>query len=102
MTKEEFEKYLTESCDYTDIKWLNDNECACIAKFIFTYAIVICKLNDTATVHNRWCYKTASSAFIALTNWDYPNQIEPDGWHRNPFDGRRRPDGDKSKEYVAL
>lgn len=26
---------------------------------------------------------------------------EPDGWYRCPTDGRRRPDGDKSKEYYA-
>jgi hypothetical protein len=25
---------------------------------------------------------------------------EPEGWMRCPQDGRRRPNGDKSKEYV--
>jgi len=25
--------------------------------------------------------------------------LEPEGWYRCPTDGRRRPDGDASKEY---
>jgi hypothetical protein len=30
----------------------------------------------------------------------YQPEIEPDGWYRCPTDGRRRPDGDKTREYI--
>jgi hypothetical protein len=39
-------------------------------------------------------------AVAALENWDYPNQSEPDGWMRHPDSGRRRPNGDPTKEYI--
>ena len=28
------------------------------------------------------------------------DESEPSGWHRHPATGRRRPDGDPTKEYV--
>jgi len=30
----------------------------------------------------------------------YDGTAEPEGWYRNPIDGRRRPDGDASQEYI--
>lgn len=38
----------------------------------------------------------------AFAQWDQAEDTEPAGWIRNLFDGRRRPDGDASKEYVRL
>lgn len=45
-----------------------------------------------------WCYKDVSLATAALDRWDGTG--EPEGWHRHPTSGRRRPDGDPSREYV--
>ena len=42
------------------------------------------------------------AAVAALKNWDYPNQLEPKGWMRHPESGRRRPNGDVTKEYILL
>jgi len=51
-------------------------------------------------VDNGWWYDTPEAAVAALTEWDPDTQVEPEGWMRHPKSGRRRPDGDKSKEYV--
>lgn len=51
-------------------------------------------------IDNAWCYKSFDEALAALSKWDVYKQIEPEGWFRNPCDGRRRPEGDKSKEYI--
>ncbi len=37
----------------------------------------------------------------ALEKFDPERDTEPEGWYRNPNTGRRRPDGDPTKEYVA-
>lgn len=47
---------------------------------------------------DRWCYTTKTGAEKALAEW---TGDEPHGWIRNPLSGRRRPDGDASKEYVS-
>ena len=39
-------------------------------------------------------------AVATLETWDGVG--EPTGWMRHPTTGRRRPDGDPSKEYVYL
>lgn len=49
-------------------------------------------------VEDCWCYETQVLALVAFEMWD--GNGEPDGWIRHPFTGRRRPNGDKSKEYV--
>jgi hypothetical protein len=35
----------------------------------------------------------------ALKEWDGKGD-PPDGWMRNPYDGRRRPDGDPARQYI--
>lgn len=71
---------------------------AAITKLIFTYAI-LADITEWG-YGDRWCYHTYLDALLALTEWD--GQIEPDGWHRHPDSGRRRPDGDGTKEYIEL
>jgi hypothetical protein len=47
---------------------------------------------------NAYCYRDLSRALEAAAVWDGTG--DPlDGWHRNPHTGRRREDGDPSKEY---
>lgn len=47
-----------------------------------------------------WCYQAAQydEAWRAALGWD--GEGEPEGWYRHPDTGRRRPDGDPSKEVV--
>lgn len=52
------------------------------------------------TLDDCWCYDSVELAVKALEAWD--GDGEPTGWKRHPASGRRRPEGDESKEYVYL
>ncbi len=52
-------------------------------------------------VDQAFCYTSVGEAITALCSWDVETDEEPDGWFRCVTDGRRRPGGDKSKEYIA-
>ncbi|NAE18009.1 hypothetical protein [Enterococcus hirae] len=47
---------------------------------------------------DEWHYPSLSEAIGAAIDWDGTG--EPNGWHRHPASGRRRPDADPTKEYV--
>jgi hypothetical protein len=54
---------------------------------------------DDMTIYNGFCYADPVRAVVAAVTWDGTG--DPiDGWHRNPFTGRRREDGDPAKETV--
>lgn len=70
---------------YSSVKHFPDGECAWIARFAFTTAILY---GLTPYGHrDRWCYPTAADARRALDEWDGTG--EPEGWHRHPDTGRR-------------
>ena len=80
-------------------KLLPDGRVAFIYQLLFTAAVCVGPLSDRG-YDDRWCYHDQAAARCALDAW---NGIgEPVGWHRHPFSGRRRPDGDAAREYVAL
>ena len=48
-------------------------------------------------IENGYCYRDPLLAIAAAVLWN--GEGDPiDGWHRNPFDGRRREGGDPAKE----
>lgn len=84
-----------------------------IVHFIYTKAIIIGYLADATGYNDRWCYETFWDAMSAASQWEpeilirqYAGQgyvevmNEPEGWHRHPRTGRRRPGGDASKQYI--
>lgn len=54
---------------------------------------------QTPTYDDAWCYHTPSDAITAATTWNGQND-PPDGWHRHISTGRRRPNGDPTREYI--
>lgn len=84
---------------YTDYKHYPSGRDACIQKLFFTYAVYA----DLTTYGHgeRWCYSSYEKARDALSAWDGEHDTEPQGWHRHPDTGRRRPDGDASQEFIA-
>ena len=79
---------------YGYVRHFPDGECAWIARFMYTTAILY---GLTRTGHrNRWCYHTAADARRALDEWDGVG--EPKGWHRHPDTGRRV--DEDGQEYV--
>lgn len=55
---------------------------------------------DDGGYDDGWCYANPGIAIIAAEL--YEGDGDPlDGWHRQISTGRRRPDGDPGREYVA-
>lgn len=71
---------------------------ACICDFIYTTAILYGELGDAFGYRDRWCFHDLRTAVAAYAAWD--GEGEPQGWHRHPDSGRRRPDGDAAREYL--
>lgn len=47
---------------------------------------------------DRYCYQTEEGAVSAMQAWS--GEGDPEGWHRHPKTGRRRPEGNQTKEYI--
>ncbi len=54
-----------------------------------------------ASYRDVWDYQSPVRAIAAAAAWDPFEQKEPDGWHRHVASGRRRVDGDPSRETVG-
>jgi len=55
--------------------------------------------SEDGFITNGFCYQDPARAIEAAKVWD--GEGDPlDGWHRNPFTGRRRENGDPAKEIV--
>ena len=80
---------------------LGDGRAIWIYRMIYTWSVCIGQIGHPCYT-DRWCYMTLNDARAAADIWDPFTEAEPTGWHRHPRTGRRRPDGDASKEYVNL
>lgn len=82
---EDLKDWWTKEDGYTDICERGERGACCIARFMFTYAI----LADLERwgYEDRWCYSSYAKAKAALDAWDGTG--EPEGWHRHPDTGRR-------------
>jgi hypothetical protein len=90
---------IADSNEYTHYTVLPNGRDACICKFAFTYAI-LADITEWG-YGDRWCYETRGKAIHGLGEWmQRDGEGEPEGWHRHVDSGRRRPDGDASKEYI--
>lgn len=49
-----------------------------------------------------YCYCSVEAAVQGLMAYNPETDPEPQGWHRHASSGRRRPDGDASREYVNM
>lgn len=81
------------------VRRLDERRYVGIMPLMFTHAIIWGYVTDPDGYEDRWCYHNAEAAITAASVWDGTG--DPDGWHRHPRTGRRRPDGDPTKEYVA-
>ena len=94
-----FLTWLKQECGYKNPRPLDSGRWAAIWPLMFTHAIITGKIGNTTDVDDRWCYPDYPAAQAALDAWDGTG--EPQGWTRHPATGRRRPEGDATKEYVA-
>lgn len=90
---------ICEANHYTDYTVFPNGRDACITRMGFNYAI----LADLAEwgYGDRWCFEGRWLAEQAMAEWiGRDGEGEPEGWHRHVDTGRRRPNGDASKEYI--
>lgn len=80
------------------IRRLDEHRYVAVVPFLFTYGVVWGWLDELRYFEDRWCYHDLTAAVAAATVWN--GEQEPDGWHRHPLTGRRRPGGDKTQEYI--
>jgi hypothetical protein len=79
--------------------WRDLGEGCEIVVYPMTYGKARLCYSEGGTIVNAFCYAKPDRAIEAAKAWD--GEGDPlDGWHRNPFTGRRREDGDPNKEYV--
>jgi hypothetical protein len=75
----------------------------CVMPQIFNARLCIARLDRFEWHQGFDCgydYETMLGALIAAIQWDPETEIEPSGWIRCLNDGRRRPGGDPSQEYI--
>ncbi len=96
------------------IEWITDDQIREAEYVVFinhgTYFLAVSPMTygkgrliyaeDETSIINGWCYERYIDAVVEMFAWDNSDASEPSGWFRNPFDGRRRPGGDASKEYT--
>ncbi|UEM08117.1 hypothetical protein JL101_035565 (plasmid) [Skermanella rosea] len=85
-------------CGYLDARPIGNGTYACIYPLLFTHAIIVGQIGDYYGFEDRWCYHGYDAAKAALDSWNGVG--EPQGWHRHPRTGRRRPQGDAALEHV--
>src|SRR3954462_4255360 len=89
--------WLERENGYTNVKLLPDGRWAGLLRFLYTHAIIVGQIGDQCGYDDRWCFASEAKALAALNEWDGTG--EPNGWHRHPGSGRRRPEGSVSEEY---
>jgi hypothetical protein len=72
-----------------------------IYPMIYNARLVVSRSVSAPEYDNAWCYATLVGAVKAMVEWNPDTELEPEGWIRHPGSGRRRPDGDKTREYVS-
>jgi hypothetical protein len=78
----------------------NGRWCA-LYRLVFTCAIIQGSMFDDSGYEDRWCFDSVDKAVLGLVKWIAQDfEGEPQGWHRHPDSGRRRPEGDASKEHI--
>ena len=95
-----FREFLEEN-DYKHIRQINDQYWGAIYQFLYGWSIIIGKIGDTTGYEDRWDLTSYHGALLSLEQWEARGfDGEPDGWIRHLRTGRRRPDGDRSKEHI--
>lgn len=83
------------------IRDLRDGTYVMIRPLLFHWMMIRGDFEDLIGYWDRWCYADEAGARAAFDAFpENPNPgYEPEGWHRHPPSGRRRPDGDPAREY---
>lgn len=83
-----------------EVRVFEDGTYAAVKRLLYHFTMIYGVIGDHFGYDDRWCYETLPDALKALAEWNYPEQKEPTGWHRNPRTSRRRWGGNPELEYI--
>lgn len=83
---------------YHALKVLPDGRIVGICPLLFHWTLHVDI--DPTSYRDRYCYQTQALAQAAFDAWS--GEGEPQGWHRHPHSGRRRPEGKPELEYISF
>jgi hypothetical protein len=104
LSEEEYRNLVANKAqERVPIRRLPDGRQLWLYPMMFTHKLCLGPADNALWFDDSWCYPTREAGMQALETWDplNPETLEPDGWHRHPRTGRRRPDGDPTQEYVS-
>lgn len=79
---------------------LDDGRVIVVYPLLFGNARLCVGPDDGLTIDDEWHYESSMLACMAADLWG--GEGEPESWHRHPSSGRRRPEGDATREYVRF
>ena len=85
---------------YAMARDLGDGTYLAARSFMYTWGLLRGHMGDETGYFDRYCYATREKAILAALIWDGQGSDPPCGWHRHVETGRRRHDGDPTREYV--
>lgn len=83
--------------EYDPVRRLPDGRIIAVHKLLHHYTLLVDL--DESGYADRYCYPNYVQAVVGCMEWDGKGD-PPGGWNRHPTTGRRRPDGDASREYI--
>lgn len=69
-----------------------------VYRMLYNYRVCLSETGEAGMILDAYCYRDLAVALDAARTWDGCSPIA-DGWHKNPFTGVSRPDGDPAKQY---
>ncbi len=100
MTKIIFTDKELKDMGYTSQRVLDDGTILAVGPMIPPNGRLFVDINSSG-YEDCYCYDSLDLAYQSMMAFNPSVDKEPQGWKRHPFSGRRRPNGDASKEYIA-
>lgn len=98
----ELRRITYKSEDYVASKLLPENRFGGVMPLLWGYAnLVLGNVEECSQFIDVWQYATVDAAIVALALWYIEATPEPGGWVVHQSSGRRRPNGDKTREYIS-
>ncbi len=89
--------------DFGYVAWrcLPDGTVLAVAPMLFGNGRLYVDVHETG-YRDFYCYDGLQNAIDNMNKFDPASDQEPSGWKRHFSSGRRRPDGDPDREFVAM
>lgn len=84
---------------YTDWRVLPEGSIMAVGPMAFGNGRLFLEVNSSG-YEDCYCYDSLALAQKSMNEFDPQSGVEPQGWKRHPFSGRRRTNGDASTEYI--